>query len=92
MKYYNQSYRRSKGKTFQENLDLIARERNFVPQRYGNGYRTLCTAHDDKSPSLSVAEGWDGKTLLYCHAGCPLKEICGSVGITKSDLFPPKEG
>jgi len=37
--------------------------------RSGDGWIARCPAHDDRTPSLSVANG-DGKTLVYCHAGC----------------------
>ena len=29
-----------------------------------------CPAHDDRTPSLSIREGHDGKLLVHCHAGC----------------------
>lgn len=38
--------------------------------RQGDGWVTLCPAHNDSSPSFSVAEGRDGKILVNCHAGC----------------------
>lgn len=34
-----------------------------------------CPAHDDRSPSLSIAEGRDGRLLLRCSAGCPFGDI-----------------
>lgn len=48
-----------------------------------------CPSHDDKSPSLSVAEK-DGKILLYCFAGCGAQEIVNAMGLELSDLFPEK--
>lgn len=54
-------------------------------------YRTArCPAHDDHQNSLSVKETTDQTLLVKCHAGCKLPEICYSVGLTVSDLFPPK--
>jgi len=40
-----------------------------------------------------VAEGDDGKVLLHCHRGngCDVDKICSSIGLTTSDLWPPKE-
>jgi len=34
-----------------------------------------CPAHDDRSPSLSIADGADGRLLLRCHAGCSFAEV-----------------
>jgi putative DNA primase/helicase len=51
-------------------------------------FSARCPAHDDRQPSLSVAEGGDGRVIVYCHAGCELESICHSVGWEQSDLFP----
>ncbi len=34
-----------------------------------------CPAHDDRLPSLSLANGYDGRLLLTCYAGCSFREI-----------------
>ncbi len=34
-----------------------------------------CPCHDDRTPSLSIADGQDGNLLLYCHAGCSFRNI-----------------
>lgn len=45
----------------------------------GRWYRSYgiarCPAHDDRNPSLSIADGDDGRLLLYCHAGCSYDAI-----------------
>ena len=55
-----------------------------------NGWSACCPAHDDNAPSLSVAEGQDGKVLLQLpcrlHRGI---HICEKLGITPADLFRP---
>lgn len=63
----------------------------------GGQYKACCPAHDDKDPSLSIAEK-DGNILLKCHAECSTEEICSALGITTKDLFndnkplnPPKK-
>ena len=52
----------------------------------GDQYKTLCPAHDDKTPSLAVTEK-DGKILLKCWAGCSANEITSALGLKLSDLF-----
>lgn len=58
-------------------------------RRSGPGrWLARCPAHDDKSPSLSVREADDGRTLLTCFAGCDAGAVAGAVGFTLRDLFP----
>jgi len=47
-----------------------------------------CPAHDDKTPSLSVSEGHDGRALLHCHAGCATSDIVAALGFGLRGLFP----
>ena len=54
-----------------------------------NGWQAKCPAHDDKVASLSISVQEDGKVLLYCHAGCELRDILHAVGLKMTDLFPP---
>jgi len=56
------------------------------PNSYG--WQALCPAHSDTSPSLSIGTGDDGRILLKCHAGCSAEDVCRSVGLKLSDLFP----
>ncbi len=58
------------------------------PRRTSRGWINRCPAHADRSPSLSIREGNDGKILLHCFAGCTPQEICQAIGLTLSDLFP----
>lgn len=52
-----------------------------------DGWVARCPAHPDRNPSLSIAEGSDGKTLLKCFAGCTVESICRALHIRMSDLF-----
>lgn len=54
----------------------------------GTGWTALCPAHDDHNPSLSVAEGDDGRCLLHCFAGCPVEDVVAKLGLRIEDLFP----
>lgn len=46
-----------------------------------------CPAHDDRRPSLAIAEGRDGRVLLRCFAGCPIESVVSAIGIGMQDLF-----
>lgn len=56
--------------------------------RNGQGWRARCPAHDDHRPSLSIAEGDDGRVLINCHAGCTPEAIVEAVGLSLADLMP----
>ena len=49
-----------------------------------------CPAHTDKHPSLSVAEGADGRVLVHDFGGCDLHAILAAVGMEAADLFPER--
>lgn len=61
--------------------------------RVSGGFQAKCPCrNDDDNPSFSVSEGDGGKVVVYCHAGrCDTKQACESMGITMSDLYPPKQ-
>jgi hypothetical protein len=52
-----------------------------------SGWAGKCPAHDDGRASLTISEGKDGRTLLYCHAGCSIEAITMKLGLRLSDLF-----
>jgi putative DNA primase/helicase len=56
-------------------------------RKSGTGWSACCPAHEDRQPSLSIAEGEDGRVLLKCHAGCSLEAICEAMGLKPTDLF-----
>lgn len=48
-----------------------------------------CPSHEDRAPSLSLANGNDGRVLLKCHAGCTYTEISAALeadGLGRSRL------
>ena len=51
-----------------------------------------CPSHPDRSPSLSIGEGEEGRILLYCHALCSPEQICKAVGCRTADLFSDTRG
>lgn len=65
--------------------ELLCRLEAVRPRGSGK-WVARCSAHQDKSPSLSITEG-DKGLLLKCWAGCRLEEICTSLSIRPADLF-----
>ena len=38
-------------------------------------WMVCCPVHDDRTPSLSINSGNDGKVLVHCHAGCDQRDV-----------------
>lgn len=45
----------------------------------GRSGTACCPAHDDRNPSLSLADGAEGRLLLTCHAGCSFSDIIAAL-------------
>lgn len=61
-------------------------------RRTGRGkWQARCPAHDDRSPSLSIAEGEGGRVLVRCWAGCDTRDVLSAAGLRWVDLYagPP---
>jgi hypothetical protein len=54
----------------------------------GRGWKARCPAHADRTASLAVDEGVDGRILVKCFAGCETPAIVGALGLKITDLFP----
>lgn len=72
-------------------LDNLLTRLNKV-RKNGKDYLACCPAHDDKSPSLTIAERDDGRVLLHCFAGCSADEVLGAVGLELKDVMPENVG
>lgn len=60
-------------------------------RKNGHGrYMARCPAHDDRSPSLSIRELDDGRTLIHCFGGCNPGDVLAALGLEMGDLFPEK--
>jgi 5S rRNA maturation endonuclease (ribonuclease M5) len=55
-------------------------------------WEALCPAHDDRTPSLSISTGDEGRVLLHCHAGCSTTDVLAGLGLTEADLFERRNG
>ena len=67
-------------------LDAIRAHGGRVNQ---SNTRCMCTcpAHNDRTPSLSIKQGDDGRVLLKCFAGCTPEQVVQSLGMEMGDLF-----
>ena len=67
-------------------IDAILNRLDCV-QKTGKGFKARCPAHSDKSPSLSIKEGDDGRVLLHCFSGCGIDSVVAALGLQMTDLF-----
>ena len=51
-------------------------------------WQARCPAHEDRTPSLSVATGREGIVLVNCHHGCRTEQVLATIGLTLADLYP----
>ena len=49
-----------------------------------------CPAHDDRNPSLNIAEAASGAVLLKCFAGCATADVLAAVGLSFADILPDR--
>ncbi len=61
--------------------------------KYSNsGWIATCPAHDDRTPSLSIRDASNGKTLLKCHAGCKQLDIISALRFQGLWDIEPRRG
>lgn len=58
-----------------------------VKRNGASGWTAKCPSHKDRTPSLTIGTGDDGRCLLSCHAGCEVVDIVGAIGLHERDLF-----
>ena len=64
----------------------------FAPRGKAAKYVARCPAHEDRTASLSVGSGDDGRALLHCHAGCTTEAVLAALRLDMSDLFTDPGG
>ena len=69
-------------------VDVILSRLDKVRKNGSNKWMACCSAHNDKSPSLSISERSDGWIGIHCFAGCEPSDILASIGLSMQDLFP----
>jgi hypothetical protein len=72
-------------------VDKVLATLERVRHKGGGKWDACCPAHDDRNPSLSIAEGDNGAVLLKCFAGCETAAVVAAMGLEMSDLFPPRD-
>ena len=55
-------------------------------KRVGTSWRALCPAHDDQAASLNITRGRTRPVVIYCHAGCPTRDILRALGLADDFL------
>jgi putative DNA primase/helicase len=54
-------------------------------RKAGSGWVARCPPHDDRTPSLSLADGHDGRLLVKCWAGCSAHDVLSA--LRRGELF-----
>jgi len=68
---------------------LISRLRS-VKQTGAGRWMASCPAHEDRRPSLNVAEKSDGRVLLHCFGGCGAADVLVAVGLDWNAVMPER--
>ena len=61
------------------------------PRQRGDKWEARCPAHDDHTPSLSIATGADGRALITCQAGCRTEDVVAALKLKMADLFVERQ-
>ena len=62
------------------NIDLLLGRLDRVRSAGRDKWTAACPAHDDRTPSLSVRIGDDGRVLLKDFGGCETEAILAALG------------
>ena len=68
-------------------IDEVLSKLNKVESKGERAWMACCPAHADKTGSLSVSEGDNGRVLLHCFAHCPTDSVVAAMGLRLSDLM-----
>ena len=73
-------------------IDNLVSRLDGVKETGHGKYIACCPAHEDRSPSLAIKEGDDGRVLLHCFAGCETEDVLTAIGLTFCDLYLEQMG
>ncbi len=74
------------------NIEALISRLDGVKETGPGKYLSRCPAHDDRSPSLAIKDGDDGRVLIHCFAGCETEDVLSAIGMTFSDVMPERIG
>jgi len=63
----------------------------LVVNSWGENISARCPSHEDQTPSLSLRRGDDERALLFCHAGCDIRDVVQALDLSMTDLFSGSE-
>jgi len=72
-------------------LREIASRLTKVAWRGDSAFSALCPAHEDRTASLSVSIGREGKILFNCFVGCKAEAVLERLGLSWKDVLPERE-
>lgn len=71
-------------------IDTLLSRLDKVKRKAKGQWIACCPAHEDRSPSMTIAELDDGRVLIHCFSGCSVEEILDATGLAFDALFPPR--
>lgn len=71
-------------------LAALERHGSHIKGSGGRRFTAQCPAHEDRNPSLSIADG-DDRVLIKCHAGCATDQVVRALGLEWRELFEPDD-
>ena len=63
--------------------------KNLGGRKSGSEWIARCPAHEDRNPSLSLRDGYEGRVLVKCHAGCEQAAVIAA--LKTLGLWPDQE-
>ena len=74
------------------NIESLLSHFDGVKETGHGRFVARCPAHDDRSPSLAIKDGDDGRVLVHCFAGCETEDVLSAIGLTFADVMPERVG
>ena len=67
--------------------EILSRFKNVKRLKKGS-WQVRCPCHKDDKASLTITDTGN-RILMYCHAGCDIRDIIQAAGLTMTDLGAP---